>query len=303
VSRACASISADRPDPSRRWASVDLVDVEGFAKMLRTPDPGTQGRPAGNQQSDLHDNQAQFLITEGQDSSRRVNALSRLRTPQRFMLAGGILGGIGVLAAGVFVFGSAKASLIAGGQNIATIDMPLGGGSIQSVDVVTGPNARPVPVAVRGREIVATKPVAAGTALNVQVVVNRPGWDAWFAGSRQRLSINVTTPVASLRSHYLTVDPSAPLRLHFKAPIEAYSLGGSPRHLTRHVLASLRTVVTVPHAGDAGTEFISAQPRSWEKSAPSSISWFSPGSSATAVASPSPGSTINTPIGSLVDVS
>ena len=232
-------------------------------------------------------------------SQAGVQALRRGRTTWgRIILAGGILVVIGMVVA--IVFGASEARLTPADQSIASVAMPLGGGSISGVDVVTGPNARPVPVpvTVRGQEISATRPIAAGTRLNVQVVINRPGWDAWFAGERQRLSLTVTTPVASLRSHYLTVGPDEPLHLRFKAPIEAYSIGSSPRRLVRHVLTSSQMVVTVRHVGEAGTEFVSAQPRSWETSGASSISWFPRGGSATAVASPSPGSTItaNTPI-------
>jgi peptidoglycan hydrolase-like protein with peptidoglycan-binding domain len=57
-------------------------------------------------------------------------------------------------------------------------------------------------------------------------------------------------------------------------------------------------VVTLPHASDAGTVFVSAAPRSWEKSRQVEISWFPAGGAATAVADPAPGTQIKpgTPI-------
>jgi peptidoglycan hydrolase-like protein with peptidoglycan-binding domain len=175
--------------------------------------------------------------------------------------------------------------------------MPLGGGSIQSVTIVTGPHATPVPVQIRGDKIYPQKLIAANQRLTVDVVVKRPGWIAWLAGRTQKLHLTVTTPVASLRSHYLTIPGHAPLRLHFKAPIQAISYGASG-HLRRHVLAGPQTVVTLPRTATAGTIFVAAAPRAWEKSRQAAVSWFPAGGAATAVASPAPGARIkpSTPI-------
>ena len=51
----------------------------------------------------------------------------------------------GVVVAGVALT-SAKASLTADSMAIAKVGMPLGGGTIESVSVVTGPHSQPVPV-------------------------------------------------------------------------------------------------------------------------------------------------------------
>jgi lipoprotein-anchoring transpeptidase ErfK/SrfK len=223
-------------------------------------------------------------------------------SPRRFRRGRFIIGGLvalvlAVLAAGALILASAHASLTADSDAIAKVGMPLGGGSIQSVTIVTGPHATPVPVQIRGDKIYPQKLIAANQRLTVDVVVKRPGWIAWLAGRTQKLHLTVTTPVASLRSHYLTIPGHAPLRLHFKAPIQAISYGASG-HLRRHVLAGPQTVVTLPRTATAGTIFVAAAPRAWEKSRQAAVSWFPAGGAATAVASPAPGARIkpSTPI-------
>jgi hypothetical protein len=217
----------------------------------------------------------------------------------RYVLAGLMLVAVaGVVVAGIMLT-SAKASLSADPVALAKIGMPLGGGSIQSVTVVSGPHSQPVPVAVRnGPVIMPTKLVPAGTRLQIQVVVKRPGWISWLAGKTQRLNLTVTAPTASLRSHYVTVRNGAELRLHFKAPISAYTYGTSPAHMRRTVLPTPSSVLTVPHTGTAGTVYVSAAPRSWETSHSAAVSYFPAGKHATAVVNPKPGATITpaTPI-------
>jgi hypothetical protein len=210
----------------------------------------------------------------------------------RWVLAGLLLVALAVVAVGAIIFASAKASLTADSQAIAKIGMPLGGGTIEKVSVVTGPHATPIPVKVSGDRIYPTHRIPANEKVSLQVVVKRPGWMSWFAGSKQRLNLALTTPAASLRSHYITVAHNAPLKLHFKKPgVETFSYG-SAGHLKRQVLAKARTVVTVPYTGEAGSIFVSAAPRRWEDASLAQVSWFPAGSSASAVASPAPGSQI-----------
>jgi L,D-transpeptidase-like protein/putative peptidoglycan binding protein len=209
-----------------------------------------------------------------------------------------LVGVAAVVVAGIMLT-SAKASLSADSVALAKIGMPLGGGSVQSVSVVAGPHSQPIPVAVRNDPvIVPTKLVPAGTRLQIQVVVKRPGWISWLAGKTQRLSLTVTAPTASLRSHYVTVRNGGALKLHFKAPISAYSYGASPAHMRRTVLSKPTSVLTLPHSGSAGSLYLSAAPRTWESSSSARVSYFPAGKKATAIASPAPGATIkpNTPI-------
>ncbi len=204
---------------------------------------------------------------------------------------------VAVVVVGALVLVSARASLTADPNALAKVGLPLGGGSIQSISVVTGPHSRPVPVELRGEQIWPRGLIPAHEQLSMDVVIKRPGWIAWLAGSTERLHLSVTTPVASLRAHYLTIAATAPLRLHFKAPIQVISYG-QPGRLARHVLAQPQSVYTLPRTALAGTIYVAAAPRVWESSAASLVSWFPAGAAATAVATPAPGASIQpgTPI-------
>jgi peptidoglycan hydrolase-like protein with peptidoglycan-binding domain len=203
----------------------------------------------------------------------------------------------GVVVAGVALT-SAKASLTADSVALAKLGMPLGGGTVQSLSVVSGPHSQPVPVALHDGKITPDQLINANERLQIQVVVKRPGWISWLAGAKQRLTLTLMTPVASLHSHYITVRRGDALHASFKAPISAYVFGTSPAHMRRTVLPAPASVITLPHAGVAGTFYLSAVPRAWEKSRTSPVSYFPAGKAATAVARPSPGATIkpNTPI-------
>jgi peptidoglycan hydrolase-like protein with peptidoglycan-binding domain len=212
---------------------------------------------------------------------------------------GGVLVILAVLVAAGVVFGTSKATLTSDPVGVAKITLPLGGGHIQSVTVLAGPSAQPVPATVRGDDVVyPQQTIAAGTHVTVRVIVTRPGWISWISGKRQTLTLNVTAPTASLRSHYVTVGSHAPLRLHFKAPISAYSYGTDPTHLRRVTLKSPSATITLPRPSPAGSMYLSGQPRTWEHSRAAVISWFPAGAGATAVANPAPGSKVksSTPI-------
>jgi peptidoglycan hydrolase-like protein with peptidoglycan-binding domain len=217
----------------------------------------------------------------------------------RYVLAGLMLVAVAAVVVGGIVFASAKASLSADSTAIGKIGLPLGGGKVESVTVFGGRSDQPVPVTLHnGVVILPTGLVPAGTRLAVQVIVKRPGWIAWLAGRTQRLNLTVTTPTASLRSHYVTVGARGKLRLHFKAPISAYTYGLSSGHLVRHVLAKPTSVLTLPHTGSAGNLYLSASPLVWESARTSMVSYFPGGGTATAVSIPQPGSIIkpDTPI-------
>jgi peptidoglycan hydrolase-like protein with peptidoglycan-binding domain len=214
------------------------------------------------------------------------------------VLLAGALVLLAVVAAGALVLVSARASLTADSTALAKIGLPLGGGTIQSVDVVTGPHSRQVPVELRGQQIYPKGLLAAHELVTIDVVVKRPGWIAWLAGSTQKLHLTVMTPSASLRQHYLTLRAGATLRLQFKQPISVISYGTPGGALQRHVLASPQTDITLSRHADAGSMVVAAAPRAWERATPALVSWFPAGSAASAVANPAPGTQItpSTPI-------
>ena len=221
-----------------------------------------------------------------------MNAPPRGRRPLRYVIAGLMLVAVaGVVVAGIALT-SAKASLSADSVALAKLGMPLGGGTVESLSVVSGPHSQPVPVTLHDGKITPDQLIKADEQLQIQVVVKRPGWISWLAGAKQKLNLTLTTPAASLRSHYVTVPKGGQLRVHFKAPISAYTFGTSPAHMKRTVLPAPASVLVLPHSGLAGTAYLSASPRAWEKARTSTISYFPAGNAATAVATPTPGASI-----------
>ncbi|HEY1521433.1 MAG TPA: L,D-transpeptidase family protein [Solirubrobacteraceae bacterium] len=200
--------------------------------------------------------------------------------------------------AALAVLGTSKPSLVADSHGLARVQMPLGGGTIESVLAVTGPHSRRVPVAMHGNVVWPSKRVWAGRKLTIQVVIKRPGWISWLTGSRQTLELTVSTPAAVPAHSYVTVRSKAPLRLSFTRPVSAIAYGSSPKKLVKHVLPAPTRVVTLQRSGVAGSIWILGLPRGWEATRPALVSWFPAGAATSAVASPTPGSKIrpHTPI-------
>ena len=243
-----------------------------------------------------------YLRTPGGGPVGRARAGGRNafrgRLPRgRYIFGGAVLAVIIAVAAGALIISSSHATLTADGTALARIGMPAGGGTVSSIDVVTGPNSRRVPVLLRGEQIWPTKLVPAGERLTVDLVVKRPGWISWLSGRTETLHVSITAPVASLTTHYLTVRAHEPLQLHFKAPVAVFATGPAG-NLKRRILPTPTSVVTLAHSAVAGTALVAAAPRTWESSHAAMISYFPAGGGATAVATPTPGSTIKpgTPI-------
>ena len=213
-------------------------------------------------------------------------------------LIGAALLAVVVLIGGGLLLVTSSASLTSDSVAIASVGMPLGGGTVKYASVVTVPQGKLVPIELRGGQIYPQGTLPAGQTLTIDVVVKRPGWISWLAGSTQRLRLTLTTPTASLREHYFTLASGAPLRLQFKQPVAVIAYGSGAGALKRDVLASPESEVTLPHSGAAGSLAVAAAPRAWETSRSAVVAWFPSGGAASAVASPAPGSRIlpSTPI-------
>ncbi len=201
------------------------------------------------------------------------------------------------VAAGV-ALKTSKPSLSADSVALAKIGLPLGGAKIESLSAVTGPANNQVPVYLSGKQVWPSKRINAGETLTIDVVVRRPSWNSWLTGKTQRLELTVTAPRAHLLNHYMTVSSGQPLRLQFAQPVATFSAGSSPRSLHRQDLAAPQSEVTLARTAEAGTIWVAAAPRSWEKSKAALVSWFPAGAATSALATPAPGSTIkaDTPI-------
>jgi peptidoglycan hydrolase-like protein with peptidoglycan-binding domain len=245
-----------------------------------------------------------YLRTPDRGRAPARSSIGRTTAPDRRRRRGPYIAGavllvvVGVLvAAGIVVRGS-KASLTAAPSALASIHMPIGGGTVERVTVLRGRDRRAIPVKLSGDPVILpTVTVPADTRYRIKVVVRRPGYLAWLTGRTQMLTRTVTTPSSRLRSQYVTLGHGDTLRVRFAHPVRVVAYG--PRgHLTRHVLTSPRRSVTLPHHGTAGTTFVSGQVQRWESSSAQAVSWFPAGSHATAVARPAPGTQITsaTPI-------
>ncbi len=228
---------------------------------------------------------------------RKLTSSPRRLRPWHYGV-GAVLVAIIALAVVAVLFASSSPTLTADSSALAKIGMPLGGGTVQSVSV-TGPKGGIIPVSVSGDpRLWPQQLIGAHERLRITVVVKRPGWISWLSGSTQTLHMTVLTPSASLRTHFITVPHGQSLQLRFKQPVAVVSYG-QPGRLQRHVLATPQSVITVGHEPPAGTLTVEASLRRWERSRPAVVSWFPAGaSSASAVATPSPGSKITptTPI-------
>jgi peptidoglycan hydrolase-like protein with peptidoglycan-binding domain len=197
-----------------------------------------------------------------------------------------------VVVFGAFVL-TANASITVDAAALAHVNLPLGSGTIEQVNVIGGRDQRTIPVELRGDQIWPTGFVGVHETVTIEAVLKRPGWVSWLTGKTERVRLTLTTPGTPLRSHFLTLRSGAPLRLAFREPIQVIEYGQSG-HLARHVLPAPQSEVTLARSSSAGTMSIAAAPRSWEAPKPTLISWFPAGSAATAVAVPAPGTTIGT---------
>jgi hypothetical protein len=160
-----------------------------------------------------------------------------------------VLAGLGAAA---IVLTSSSARLEPAPQALARINLPLGGGKIERVSVVTGPHSTPVPFTLSAQQLWPVHRLPAGRQVSIEAVVRRPGWVSWLTGKTERLRLTLITPTAKLEQHFLTLASGAPLRLTFAQPIAAISYGPQGR-LTRHPLDPASDVVTLARTAVAGS--------------------------------------------------
>ncbi len=205
---------------------------------------------------------------------------------------------VAVIAVVLIALVTSSTGLSTDSRALAKINMPLGGGKIESVFVSRSPDNRPIPVTVKNNLIWPRHAIPAGTRLLVEVVVKRAGSVSWLTGSTDRVRLEFTAPSAVLTTPYLTLRSGAPLRVGFNQAIQMVSYG-QPGALHRHLLSSPQQTVELPRSGSAGSVLIAAAPRTWETAHATAVSWFPAGTAhASAVANPTPGSRIDpsTPI-------
>jgi peptidoglycan hydrolase-like protein with peptidoglycan-binding domain len=193
---------------------------------------------------------------------------------------------------------SSKATLSTDAAALAKVTMPMGGGTIETVNVTNAHTNQQIPAYASGGQIWPSKLIPAHELVSVYVVVKRPSTVAWLTGKTEQLHLTLMTPTAHLLAHFVTVADRQPLKLQFAQPVSTVSSGSSATRLTRQQFGSPEAVVMLRKPGVAGSMYVAAAPRTWESSTPSLVSWFPAGAGSTAIAYPSPGTTIraDTPI-------
>ncbi len=202
-----------------------------------------------------------------------------------------------VLAFALLAFVWSRPAIVADGSALARVQLPLTGGRSESVAAV-GPNERPIPVVLEHGRIWPLVALAPGERVVVEVVVHRPGWIGWLAGGTTTTKISLHTPSAALAQRYITLEHSSPLLVDFTLPVRRLAYG-QPEDLLHREFARPHSELLLPHSGEAGSIEVAAAARTWESlPAPTLVTWFPPGTTASAVLSPAPGSRITptTPI-------
>jgi L,D-transpeptidase catalytic domain len=230
-------------------------------------------------------------MADGLSSSSEPSAESR-RSRRLVAIAAGAL--ILVLVVGFFTAALAMsgATLEPDSEALAGLDAQPFGGSIQSVHAV-GPHGEPIPLKVSGEKLIPRRKLRPGEAVSVDVVVKRPGFVAWVAGSEHSEHLALRAPVARVESPWLTVPRGSAPRISFSRPVGAVAYGPAG-HLSRRNFAAPRKELELDSEQPAGAVLVATAPRSWERlGRPQSVTWFPAGGAAAVAASPEPGSEIS----------
>jgi peptidoglycan hydrolase-like protein with peptidoglycan-binding domain len=208
------------------------------------------------------------------------------------MFLAAILAPLIAAAAAFALLATSHASLVSDPNALGRVNMPLGGGKVESLAAYTDPTNERVPVVLRGNRIWPQGQIPAGQKITIDLVVRRPGWVSWLTGATRRLQLTVTAPEATLSANFVTLAKGAPVRVRFDHAVSVIFYGPTKSHLTKHVLPAPTSDVTLPRTALAGSVWIAGSPLNWETSKAHLVSWFPSGSGASAVANPTPGSTI-----------
>jgi peptidoglycan hydrolase-like protein with peptidoglycan-binding domain len=196
-----------------------------------------------------------------------------------------------IVVVAVLISGS-KATLTTSNSALATLKLPLGGASVTSVAATVGREQHDLPVKLIGDQVWPDGQVATNQPVTVIATIKRPGWNSWFAGSRQQVSLKLTTPSATLRSSYVTVKKGQAMTVHLSEVVDMAGYSATSATPAVQSLSQPADSLTVTPKTTAGTMYVALAPRTWETPETKAVSWFPAGSAATAVASPSPGTSI-----------
>jgi peptidoglycan hydrolase-like protein with peptidoglycan-binding domain len=190
------------------------------------------------------------------------------------------------------VIASSKATIHVGANSLAAFTLPTGGGTVQHVAAVGGPEQKVVATKVVGRTVLPAAKVAPGEKITVEVTIKRPSWISWLSGKTERVTVTERTPVVHVASRYVTRKPGQPVTVKLTAPATMSGHGDLGVPVATKQLPVPSATLKLQEGATAGTADVAVAARTWERPTVTNVSWFPAGSKATAVASPSPGTKI-----------
>jgi peptidoglycan hydrolase-like protein with peptidoglycan-binding domain len=208
-----------------------------------------------------------------------------------------VLGGVAVLSILVIAFlaaafGLSGASLSTDSAALARVDVQAFGGTVEQVRATTA-SGRSIPIAVHDGRLVPKGRLAPGQPVSVEVVVRRPGWVGWLAGSEDRERLAMRAPRARVEARWLTVAKDKAPRVSFDSGVREVAYG-APGELTRRSFARPHRSIVLDSGQPAGSIVIAAAARPWERLGSfQSVTWFPASSSPSVAASPPPGAEVS----------
>ena len=194
---------------------------------------------------------------------------------------------LGGLVAAVLLLSGA--SLQPDSTALAVVKVESLGGTLVSAKA-HGPGGKRIPLAQTGGTLTPRTKVTPGERITVDVVVKRPGWEAWALGDTKHEQLTVRAPVASPDHRYLTVPSGNAVKVGYDQPVSAVAFDGGAPHSFRGSSDS----VSLGRKPPAGAVQVAVAARSWEKlGKPDTVSWFPKTSTPVAVVSPGPGGNVS----------
>ncbi len=215
------------------------------------------------------------------------------RWPKRLAVGGAMVLVLGAIAAFVIsAFALSGASLESDPSALAKVNIDQFGGSVESV-VATTAKGKEIPVVLKNGKIVPEVKLHPGEQVSLEVTVKRPSVIGTIAGSTKTVKMSMTAPSAKVEARWITVKKGKKPRVEFSVPV-SYVAYGPPGELKHRRFDKPHRQVSLGEQPTAGTAVVAAAPQSWEHLGKfKTVNWFPASGSAAVIASPAPGTEIN----------
>jgi hypothetical protein len=222
-------------------------------------------------------------VAIGLVSSPRATERQGKGRRRRWPVAVGVVVIVVAALAGSAVFELSGAKLVNDPSALARVKVEPFGGKLVSARAVA-PDGRALPLAVAGGRLTPEQQLVPGTQVTVEVVLRRPGWDAWLIGKTREEKLTVRAPVAQVTSQWVS---GSPVQLTFSQPVQRVRYGDRTTTGKRSSLS-----VTTPTPGGAMRVAVAA--RAWERLGPATtVRYFPAAKRPVALISPAPGGRLN----------